>query len=439
MKFSSFGQKLSGDSGILQLMDDLGRPLPSGVTPCMLGGGNPARVTEVEKVYRREMEKLLSRGDAFEEAISRYDAPQGRVMFIDALVHFFVREYGWNIDSENIAVTNGSQSAFFYLFNLFSGTSPKRRTILFPLVPEYIGYADQGIEKDTFVTLPARVVEEGKHSFKYYIDLPLVASYLAAHPEVGAVCVSRPTNPTGNVLTDTEIEALSSLAEKYDIPLMVDNAYGMPFPNIIFPDVIEGSAAPSWNAHTILSMSLSKIGLPALRTGIIIADKPVIKALGALNSIAALTSGSLGQILAEGIVRTGEIRTLADTAVRPFYRKKSVLAQDMIHELFRDRQYRIHRSEGAIFLWLYLSDLSITTKELYGHLKDRGVVIVPGEYFFFGRENGSDEEIAWKNHPHREKCLRLNYSRGETEVREGLRIIAEVSGRYRLNGGTVNA
>ena len=422
---------MTGESGILRLMDDLGRPLPAGVTPYMLGGGNPARIGAVEGAYRREMERLLATGDAFEEVISRYDAPQGRTQFVDALVSFFRHEYGWDIDARNIAVMNGSQSAFFFLFNLFSSASPVRKTILFPLVPEYVGYADQGIEADTFVTLPSRVSLEGDHSFKYHLDIQLVEEYLASHSDVGALCVSRPTNPTGNVLTDGEIAELSTLATQYGIPLMIDNAYGMPFPNIIFPDMVEGSSAPYWDENIVLSMSLSKIGLPSLRTGIVIARPEIITALSSLNSIIALTSGSLGQSLAEGIVRSGEIKRLADSYVQPFYRERSAFAQGCIHEFFAGREFRIHRSEGAIFLWLYLPDLTISTKELYGKLKDRGVVVVPGEYFFFGRENGSDEETAWKTHPHREKCIRLNYSARAEDVREGLRILAEVSGRYR--------
>ncbi|ULQ61231.1 aminotransferase class I/II-fold pyridoxal phosphate-dependent enzyme [Brucepastera parasyntrophica] len=73
------------------------------------------------------------------------------------------------------------------------------------------------------------------------------------------MCVSRPTNPTGNVLTDAEIRELSALAGKYDIPLLIDNAYGMPFPNIIFPETSPGNTfAPYWDRHIILSMSLSK-------------------------------------------------------------------------------------------------------------------------------------------------------------------------------------
>ena len=41
--FSDFGKKLTGESGILQLMEDLGAPLPKGKKICALGGGNPAQ------------------------------------------------------------------------------------------------------------------------------------------------------------------------------------------------------------------------------------------------------------------------------------------------------------------------------------------------------------------------------------------------------------
>ncbi len=427
MNLSSFGQKLTGESGILRLMDDIGRPLPEGITPYLLGGGNPARITAVEALYRREMERLLSDGRAFEDVIGSYDSPQGRVSFIEAVASFLRAEYGWDIGPENVAITNGSQTAFFYLFNLLSGIAPERRTILFPLVPEYVGYADQGIDRDTFVTLPAGIEEREDGSFKYRLDVPLVEAYLASHDEVGAICVTRPTNPTGNVLTSGEIETLARLAARRGIPLLVDNAYGTPFPNIIFPDMVEGSCAPYWDPNVVLSMSLSKIGLPSMRTGIIVAPEETVRAVSALNSIVALASGSLGQALAEGLVRGGELKRIADTVVGPFYRESSDFARECVHEFWEGKDYRLHRSEGSIFLWLYQPGLSVPSRELYGRLKERGVVVVPGEYFFFGRENGSDEETAWKRHPHREKCVRINYSRSREEVREGLRILAEVS------------
>ncbi len=47
------------------------------------------------------------------------------------------------------------------------------------------------------------------------------------------ICVSRPTNPTGNVITDEELLKLDAL-NQHGIPLVIDNAYGVPFPGIIF-------------------------------------------------------------------------------------------------------------------------------------------------------------------------------------------------------------
>ena len=66
--------------------------------------------------------------------------------------------------------------------------------------------------------------------FKYSIDFKC----LNIDENIGAICVSRPTNPSGNVLTNEEMEQLHDLAEANDIPLIIDNAYGAPFPKYYF-------------------------------------------------------------------------------------------------------------------------------------------------------------------------------------------------------------
>lgn len=426
--FSDFGEKLTGHSGILQLMDDLGQPLPEGVTPYRLGGGNPAQVPEVIALYRSAMENIMAEDKGFENLISLYDAPQGRVQFIETFAKFLSSKYGWKVGPENIAITNGSQSAFFYLFNLFSGTftskvdgSKKIKKILFPLIPEYIGYADQCIEPDVLISVPAKCEYFEDRTFKYHIDFDLLETLLSSRDDIGAMCVSRPTNPSGNVLTNKEIKSLSGLAKKYNIPLFVDNAYGLPFPNIVFTE----DATPYWDESIVFSMSLSKIGLPSLRTGIIVAEPKIAQALANLNAIAALATGSVGQALAEKAIASGEILKVAETAVKPFYEKRSRQAIEWIHEFFDGSDYWIHRSEGSIFLWLYLRDLKISTKELYEKLKEQGVITVPGEHFFFGVDDPREN-----CHGHYDKCLRLNYSGPQDEVREGLKLLAKIYKEY---------
>ena len=423
MEFTDFGNKLSSHSGILQLMDDIAKPLPDGVRPKPLGGGNPARIEAVEKAYRAELEALLSDGDKFEDVICHYDSPQGRVGFLETVAAFFRENYGWNITADNVAVTNGSQSAMFYLFNLFSGKAGERgKTLLFPLMPEYIGYADQGIETGTFVSVPSKCEYYSDRTFKYTLDADAVEAYLAEHPEVGAIAVSRPTNPSGNVLRDSEIKHLASLAHKYSIPLIVDNAYGLPFPDIVFAD----DAQPLWNEDIVLSMSLSKIGLPSIRTGIVIAREEIVKAVGNMNAIAALATGSMGPVLAENLLRTGELTRLASEVVRPFYKAKAERMESLIREHFEGTEYYLHRIEGSIFCWIYLPGLKISALEFYAELMKDGVVTVPGEYFFFGSEE--QKAGGCYPHPHYDKCLRLNYSGDDELIAEGIAIIAK---RYR--------
>ena len=421
MVLSDFGTKLSSHSGILQLMDDISRPLPEGVRVRPLGGGNPARVSQVEAAYRRRLEDLLGQGEAFEDLIAHYDSPQGRVGTLDAVAAFFRREYGWPISGANVALTNGSQSAMFYLFNMFSGmTKGVKRTVLFPLMPEYIGYADQGIEEGTFVSLPPKCEFYSDGSFKYLLDGEAVRAYLDAHPEVGAMAVSRPTNPSGNVLRDDEIRLLEALAHEHGIPLIVDNAYGLPFPDIVFTE----DAKPLWSEDIVLSMSLSKIGLPSIRTGIVIAREEIAHAVGNINAIAALATGSFGPALVEDMLSSGELTRLAREAVMPFYRRKAEAMKALVDEVFRGTEYHLHRIEGSIFCWIYLPRLDMPTLDFYRLLMEQGVVTVPGEYFFFG---GGSTRYP---HEHYDKCLRLNYSGDWQLVKEGVELIGELYRRH---------
>ncbi len=339
----------------------------------------------------------------------RYDPPQGNRQFIEAVADLLGREFGWQIGPENIALTSGSQSAFFILFNVFAGSfeAGGDKKILLPLAPEYIGYADVGLSEDLFISSRPRIEYMGEHIFKYHIDF----DRLEISDRIGAICVSRPTNPTGNVLTDGEIERLSGLAGARDIPLIIDNAYGTPFPNIIFTQ-----AKPIWNRRTIVCMSLSKLGLPSTRTGIVIANEDVIELVSKINAVLNLSPPGLGAAIATSLVRSGEILRLSRDVIRPFYQKKAILAVERLCEQLEGIDFYIHKPEGAFFLWLWLKDLPVTTEELYRRLKSRKVLVVPGCYFFPGLQED------WQ---HKHQCIRISYARDEKTVAAGLKIIAE--------------
>ncbi|EJO9870071.1 valine--pyruvate transaminase [Vibrio vulnificus] len=407
MQFSKFGEKFNQYSGITQLMDDLndGLRTPGAI---MLGGGNPAAIPAMLEYFHQASENMLSNGKLL-AALANYDGPQGKDVFVKALARLLKDTYGWNISEKNISLTNGSQSGFFYLFNLFAGQQPdgSHKKILLPLAPEYIGYADAGIDEDIFVSYRPEIELLDNGLFKYHVDF----EQLKVDESVAAICASRPTNPTGNVLTDEEIRKLDQLARDNQIPLIIDNAYGLPFPNIIFEDV-----EPFWNENTILCMSLSKLGLPGVRCGIVIANEAVTQALTNMNGIISLAPGSVGPALGHYMIEKKDLLHLSSGVIKPFYQQKSQRAVELLQAAMPDDRFRIHKPEGAIFLWLWFDALPITTMELYQRLKARGVLIVPGEYFFIGQED---------NWEHAHQCLRMNYVQDDELMQKGIAIIAE--------------
>jgi valine--pyruvate aminotransferase len=408
---TKFGARVLRPTGALELMTDLGEAvqLSAGRKVHMLGGGNPARIPAVEAVYRRRLREIAGDDAQLGRFAAGYSGPAGDHAFRVALAEALARRYGWTVTERNVALTSGSQTAFTALFNLFAGecADGSRKRILLPLAPEYIGYADVGLSDGMLVAQRAAIEELPDGFFKYRVRF----EGLEAIDHVGAICVSRPTNPSGNVLALDELRRLDSLAHARGVPLIIDAAYGEPFPGIQF-------AEPGllWNDNTVLCLSLSKLGLPATRTGIVVAHEAVIEALTAFNATTSLAPGATGAVIVEPLLGSGELDTICAETIRPYYAARAAEAVEQLRHACRDLPLRIHRPEGAFFLWLWFPGLPITSQQLYRRLKARGVYVLSGHHFFPGLEDD------WG---HRDECIRINASQAPESVAAGVLAIAE--------------
>jgi len=409
MNFSKFASRFDSQSGIVQLMDDLGNAMSGNSDALMLGGGNPSHIPGVQQYFRDSLHRLIDNPALFSHAVGNYELPQGNQQFINAIVELMNKQYQWGIKSENVALTIGSQSAFFFLFNMLGGENEAgiHNQILLPMTPEYIGYSDVGLSDDMFYSYRPLIEKQDNRFFKYHVNF----DDMVVRENTAAMCVSRPTNPTGNVLSDNEVSRLLSLAEAHDIPLIIDNAYGEPFPNIIFTET-----NPIWNENIIYCMSLSKVGLPGTRTGIVIADEPVINLIRNMNAVINLATANFGAMITKDLVSSGEILRLSQLQIKPYYQAKVTHAVEIIHRELDGLDYYIHRPEGAIFLWLWLPGLPISSDELYERLKDKGVIVISGSHFFPGLEED------WE---HKHQCIRITYSMEESVVEQGIKLIAK--------------
>lgn len=409
MKWSEFGARFTRPTGARQLMEDLGAALGGDREVSMLGGGNPAHIPELEALFSGELKRILSDESEYRRMFANYPSPAGEERFRAALAEMLQREYGWDVSARNVALTSGSQTGFFTLFNLLAGrqTDGSFRRILLPVTPEYIGYQDVGLSPGMITALQPSIELLDEQMFKYRLNM----DNLRVDDDIAAICVSRPTNPTGNVLTDAEMGSLLQVAAAADVPLIVDNAYGLPFPRIVF-----GAAEPVWNDNVILCMSMSKLGLPGIRTGVVVASEAVVDALSGVNSVLSLAVPSVGAVLLHELVASGRLLELARTVIQPYYETKMRQALGWVHQHLDGLDYRVHVPEGALFLWLWFPGLPEGSEALYRRLKERDVLVLSGHHFFPGLEG------EWA---HRHECIRLTYSQDPASVERGIRVLAD--------------
>lgn len=413
-RFSRFGEKFTAASSIVNLMEDLGSALRENPGMLMLGGGTPARIDAVEDVYRKHLQRLLADADSAYALLGRYQGPMGDEAVRELLAETLANEYGWAVSRDNIAVTNGGQSAFGILANMLAGemADGSRRRVHFPLLPEYLGYADTGLTEGFFSGTQPALELLPQRRFKYHVDFDRLQL-----DGVGALCVSRPTNPSGNVLTVPELDELDRRARACHIPLIVDAAYGLPFPGLHFTGVHAGASGAWWSDNSVLMLSLSKLGLPGLRSGFLVGPPDLMQAFSRANTILNLASGNVGPLLAAELLKSGELLQLSREVLQPWYRHKLALAEAALLDALQDVPCYLHVAEGAFFLWLWFPDLPVSTADLYLQLKQAGVLVIPGDAAFPGLQQD------WR---HSRECVRISFAVPEHTMQQAAVIIGTV-------------
>ena len=395
-------------------MDDLGHALASGGPDLkMLGGGQPARIPEMNAVWRRRLEEILEEIGGLERALTTYDPPRGNPAFPPSHRRALPRDL-------RLGPRPGKHRRHHRRTDrVLLSLQPARRRHARWQPPQDPAAARPGIHRlrrirasvaGSSAPCTPLIEKTGPHEFKYRVDF----DHLEVTPDIAAICASRPTNPTGNVLTDDEIARLSELAKQHGIPLIIDNAYGAPFPGIIFDE-----ATPFWDEsrHPHLQPFENRPARHPHRHR----HRPAGNHPRARLDERHRRTLESEHRPADHRCRSSNPAKSCASAARWCGRsieEKCRLARRPRMEAFGDDiDWSMHRSEGALFLWFWFPGLPITSQELYERLKKRGVLVIPGEYFFFGHDD--------QDWPHRHECIRVSYAMDEAVVRDGLRIIAE--------------
>ncbi|NJL64639.1 MAG: valine--pyruvate transaminase [Methylacidiphilales bacterium] len=409
---TKIGAQMSNLTGVRAIMKDIIETLTAGAGRQFinLSAGNPLILPEVEQLWRDCTIDLLNSSE-YGEVVCRYGSSQGYTPFIEAIVNDFNQRYNLNLTDRNILITPGSQTLYFYAANAFGGyTESTLKQVVLPLSPDYTGYGGVALSPESLIAYkPTLDINAAAHRFKYRPDF----SQLSINENTGCVIFSRPCNPTGNVLTDEEVNKIAALAAPYNIPVFIDSAYAPPFPALNFTEM-----TPTFGDNIIHCMSLSKAGLPGERIGIAIGDEKVIQVLECFQTNMCIHPSRYGQAIASRAINSGKLANLSETVIRSFYQNKfTVLESTLDAAMPKDLPWFLHRGEGAIFAWLWFQDLPMTDWELYQLLKQVDVIVVPGSSFFPGLQE------EWE---HKHQCLRISLTGSDEEIAIAMQRLAKV-------------
>lgn len=294
---------------------------------------------------------------------------------------------------ENVAIVSGAQQALDLIGRVF--LNPGDRVVVEN--PTYLAllsaWRPLGVE---FLPVPSDA--EG-------LDVDQFEACLRFKPKL-VYSIPNFQNPQGTTLSLARRIELARLLTAGQVPLVEDDPYGeLRFEGDPLPDIFHFSPEMVIRVGTF-----SKVLMPGLRVGWVIAPEPVIDRLVRAKQAADLHTSSLCQALVWELVQSGFLDDHVKRLRAEYRRRRDA----MLNALERHLGYQMAdwtRPAGGMFLMLRLRGV-LEARDLLSRALKRQVAFVPGEEFHL--------DGAGRN------SIRLNFTHAPPSVIEvGIRRLAE--------------
>ncbi len=219
-------------------------------------------------------------------------------------------------------------------------------------------------------------------------------------------------NPTGACLGADRRRTLVELAARHGVPILEDDYVGdLRYDGCDLPALKNFDA----NGNVIYVRTFSKMLMPGLRTGFVLAQGPVLAHLEAAKRVTDLASSSLIQRTLEAYITVGRYHAQLRKACRVYRRRRDRALAALTATM--PPGVRWTPPAGGLFLWLELPD-SVNTEELSARAAaEEAVAILPSTRFFVDRRD--------------RPFLRLNFAdQCEDRLAEGIARLGRALHRY---------
>ncbi|MBK9614209.1 MAG: PLP-dependent aminotransferase family protein [Uliginosibacterium sp.] len=189
-------------------------------------------------------------------------------------------------------------------------------------------------------------------------------------------------NPTGACLSGERRRQLLALADRYNIPILEDDYAG---------DLrYEGRAQPAIKrldpgGRVIYVGSFSKMLMPGLRVGYLLAEGPIRGILARHKRVTDLATSPLILRALEHFMSIGRYQAHLRRAGRAYGKRRDALLAAIRRHL--PASVRIEAPQGGLFAWLQLP-AGIDAEALLDQARRSGVLFAPGSRFFIEPAKG---------------------------------------------------
>ncbi len=252
----------------------------------------------------------------------------------------------------------------------------------------------------------------------------ILASVLEHHRPKFIYTLPTFQNPSGAVLSLERRRHLLELAARWQIPVVEDDPYselryqGDPLPSL---------KALDENDLVIYLSTFSKVFLPGLRVGYLVAPPVVVRQLVLAKQSADLHTNTFGQYLLDRFVRDGGFAAHLDHLKVAYRRRRDRMAAAL--ERVSDLSLDVRVPDGGFYIWCGIPD-GIDQSALMANAVARGVTFLPGRACF---ATDPPENAIRINFTH---CAETDIDAGIERLLEAVRETAAAAPRLNIEGAS---
>ncbi|MBN2004931.1 MAG: PLP-dependent aminotransferase family protein [Anaerolineae bacterium] len=340
--------------------------------------------------FRRTLQSVLRRDGV---TALEYGDPRGYAPLRETIAHVLSSQ-GVQTNPGAILITGGSQQALALVTQLLL----RPGDVVLVEDPTY------GKALELFRAHSLQVV--GIPTDAHGMQVEVLESVLRQVPARLIYTMPNFQNPTGVCLSSQRRRRLLALVDAYNVPVLEDDFVG---------DLrYEGHAQPALKAldpggRVIYVSTFSKMLMPGLRVGFLVADGPVYAALAACKQANDLATSNLMQRALEAYLTVGRYQAHLRRSCRIYGRRRDAMLS-AIHRCLPPWA-SVDPPQGGLFVWVRLPD-ALSATELLPAACAQGVAFAPGAAF---SPTGNDA------------AMRLSFAAQPPEIiEEGIRRLGQV-------------